>query len=214
MTKNLLFSSIGKKTIMAVTGGLLGLFLLGHLAGNSTAFFGRETLNAYAVRLHSLGFLIPIIEAGLLAVFITHIVTGLILYIENLRARPIPYLVSRKTGPKTWGCRTMPYTGLITLVFLGVHLANFHFTDQNLATADLVKNTLNRPEYGWFYIAALLALALHVSHGFWSMFQSLGLNNSSSDRLLKNGALTVGLLIGALFILIPLLTLFYNCFLC
>lgn len=214
MTKNLIFSSIGKKTIMAVTGALLGLFLLGHLAGNATAFWGRATLNAYAERLHSLGFLIHIIEAGLLAVFITHIVTGLILYLENRKARPIPYLVPRKSGPKTWGCRTMPYTGLITLIFLSVHLANFHFNNQGMATADMVKKTLSQPEYGWFYIAALVALALHVSHGFWSMFQSLGLNGSSYDRLLKNGALTAGALIGVLFILIPALALFCNRFLC
>ena len=77
-------SSVGKKSIMAASGLLLSLFLLTHLLGNSVSFFGREAYNAYAEKLHSLGALVYIFEAGLLTLFLVHILTGIILYLENL----------------------------------------------------------------------------------------------------------------------------------
>ncbi|MEN8232340.1 MAG: succinate dehydrogenase, partial [Thermodesulfobacteriota bacterium] len=86
-------SSVGKKSIMAASGLLLSLFLLTHMLGNSVSFLGRDAFNTYAERLHSLGILVYIFEIGLLTLFLIHIITGIILYLENLQARPSRYFV-------------------------------------------------------------------------------------------------------------------------
>ena len=208
----LLSSSVGKKIVMATSGALLSVFILIHLAGNSTIFFGRDTFNSYAEHLHDLGFLLHIFEAGLLAVFLLHISFGLLLFIENLRARPVRYVVTTSRGGRTPGSRTMPYTGLIVLLFLMVHVNNFQ-TTEGIAPSHAVKSVLSQPAYTFFYWAAIIALALHISHGCWSMFQSLGLNNRSYDRLLRNTVLVFSIVTGIIFILIPTLALFYNNFL-
>jgi len=206
-------SSVGKKSIMATSGLLLFLFLLTHLLGNSVSFLGREAFNAYAERLHSLGVLIYFLEMGLFALFFIHILTGIILYFENLGARPSRYSVSTSEGGRSWGSRTMPYTGAIIFVFIIVHLLNFHFSRENLLIADLVREVLSNPGLAFFYMFSLLALILHLSHGFWSLFQSIGVNHEKYNQLLLKGALVVSILVGAVFILIPLLTLVSRSFL-
>ena len=200
-------SSVGKKSIMAASGLLLSLFLLTHLLGNSVSFFGREAYNAYAEKLHSLGPLIYVFEAGLLTLFLIHILTGIILYLENLQARPSRYAVNTSEGGRSWGSRTMPYTGVIIFVFIVVHLLNFHFTDKSVPTADLVRELLSRPGLALFYIFSLLAVALHLSHGVWSLFQSIGMNHDKYNLLLHKGALVLSILVGSVFILIPVLAL-------
>ncbi|MEJ2689184.1 MAG: succinate dehydrogenase, partial [Deltaproteobacteria bacterium] len=89
-------SSLGKKSLMAVTGCGLAFFLLFHLAGNATSFWGSEAFNKYGARLHSFGFIVHVFEIVLLAFFLTHITTGIILFIENLLARPHRYAISKK----------------------------------------------------------------------------------------------------------------------
>jgi len=206
-------SSVGKKSIMAASGLLLSIFLLIHLIGNSVTFLGREAFNAYAERLHSLGGLIYFFEIGLLALFLLHIFTGVILYLENLSARPSRYSVNTSEGGQSWGSRTMPYTGVIILVFIFVHLLNFHFTDKSVPIADLVRNLLSRPGLAFFYIFSLVALALHLSHGFWSLFQSIGFNHDKYNALILKGALVFSILVGIIFILIPVLALVSRSFL-
>ena len=206
-------SSIGKKSIMAASGLLLSLFLLTHLLGNSVSFLGRDAFNAYAEKLHSLGALVSVFEVGLLTLFLIHIITGIILYLENLQARPSRYSVNTSEGGRSWGSRTMPYTGIIILVFIIVHLMNFHFTDKNVLVADLVRELLSRPVLALFYIFSLLAVALHLSHGVWSLFQSIGLNHEKYNQLLLKGALAFSILVGTVFILIPLLALVSRSFL-
>ncbi len=206
-------SSIGKKSIMAASGLLLSLFLLIHLLGNSFSFWGRDAFNAYAEKLHSLGDFIYVFEAGLLTLFLIHIITGVILYWENLQARSSRYSVNTSEGGRSWGSRTMPYTGIIILMFIIVHLMNFHFTDKSVPIADLVRGLLSRPGLGLFYIFSLLAVALHLSHGAWSLFQSIGLNHEKYNQLLLKGALAFSILVGAVFILIPLLALVSRSFL-
>jgi len=206
-------SSVGKKSIMAASGLLLSLFLLTHLLGNSVSFFGREAYNAYAEKLHSLGALVYIFEAGLLTLFIIHILTGIILYLENLQARPSRYAVNTSEGGRSWGSRTMPYTGIIIFVFIMVHLLNFHFTDKSVSTADLVRELLSRPGLAIFYIFSLVAVALHLSHGTWSLFQSIGMNHDKYNLLLHKGALAFSILVGLVFILIPVLALVSRSFL-
>ena len=206
-------SSVGKKSIMAASGLLLSLFLLTHMLGNSVSFLGRDAFNTYAERLHSLGVLVYIFEIGLLTLFLIHIITGIILYLENLQARPSRYSVNTSEGGRSWGSRTMPYTGVIILVFIIVHLMNFHFTDKSVPVADLVRELLSSPSLAFFYIFSLVALALHLSHGFWSLFQSIGFNHEKYNPLLMKGALVFSILMGAVFILIPVLTIVSRSFL-
>lgn len=212
-TGSLYRSSIGKKSIMAASGLLLSFFLLTHLLGNSVSFLGREAFNAYAAKLHSAGALIYLFEAGLLALFLIHIITGTILYLENLQARPSRYAVNTSEGGRSWGSRTMPYTGAIILIFIIVHLLNFHFTDKSVPVADLVRELLSRPALALFYVFSLLAVALHLSHGAWSLFQTIGFAHDKYNRLLLQGALAFSILVGAVFILIPVLALVSRSFL-
>ena len=206
-------SSIGKKGVMAVSGIMLSLFLLVHALGNSSTFLGREVFNSYARHLHSLGCLIPLFEAGLVVVFLTHIVLGSMTWWQNKRARPYSYEVYRSSGGRTPGSKTMPYTGLIILLFLLVHLQNFHFTDHSREISAIVKGVLSQPLYAIFYSVAMLALALHVSHGFWSMLQSLGINHPKYNLILHRGTLSLGMVIAAVFFLIPVLSLLWPDFL-
>jgi len=206
-------TSIGKKSIMAVSGFLLGLFLIIHLVGNLTTFGGRQAFLDYSESLHSMGPLVSIFEVCLLLVFLTHIISAIIIYFDNLRARPVRYAVNNNAGDRSWGSMTMPYTGLLILCFLFVHLYNFHFNGQDLPVADLVRNTLNQPGYAFFYIVAVLGVSLHISHGLWSMFQSLGLNHPRYNCIIRSGALLVSVIVGTVFVFIPLLTYFYKQFL-
>ncbi|MBU4261120.1 MAG: succinate dehydrogenase cytochrome b subunit [Proteobacteria bacterium] len=206
-------SSVGQKILMAVSGAMLSLFLLVHGIGNSTTFFGSEAFNAYAEKLHSLGVLVQLFELGLLAVFLLHISLGLSLFLQNNQSRPVSYEVEKSSGGRTLGSRSMPYTGVVILIFLVVHLVNFHFTDHSIPISDIVKNVLRQPLYALFYISAMIVLALHISHGFWSLFQSLGLNHPKYNGTLRNGTLGAALLLSAVFILIPLCTLLIKKFL-
>ncbi len=183
-----LSSSLGKKYLMAVTGLFLGLFLLVHSAGNSTIFFGRKLFLSYAEHLHSLGFLIPIAELCMLATFLVHVSTGIILYFQNLKARDSRYCVQNNAGGRTLGSRSMIYTGVIVLCFVVLHLMNFHFTGDKRPIADIVGDTLSSPLYFALYGIGIAALAIHLSHGFWSLFQSFGLNHPKYDCFIKKSA--------------------------
>lgn len=206
-------SSIGKKSIMAASGLLLSLFLLSHLMGNATSFLGREAFNAYAEKLHSMDNLLYVFEFGLLTLFLIHIITGIFLYFENLQSRPARYSVNTSEGGRSLGSRTMPYTGVIILIFIIVHLMNFHFTDKSIPVADLVRDLLSKPLLGVFYIFSLLAVALHLSHGIWSLCQTFGLYHDKYNQLLLKGALAFSLLVGIVFTLIPVLALISRNFL-
>ena len=168
---NTLGSAIGKKLMMAVTGlGFIG-FLKVHLAGNLTLYGGKDAFNSYAEHLHALGPLVNLFEVGLLTLALIHILTGLTLFLGNRRARPSRYIVSASAGGRTLGSRTMPYTGLIILLFVVYHLANFHFVDKTGTTIfNIVQGAFQNPMNVVIYITAMIALAIHVSHGFWSLF--------------------------------------------
>jgi succinate dehydrogenase / fumarate reductase, cytochrome b subunit len=200
-------SSIGKKMLMAASGSFLGLFIIVHLIGNSTSFLGRKVFLSYAHHLHSLGFLIPIFELTMLTVFSFHIVLALLLLLENRKARPQQYAVVNSRGGRSLGSKTMIYTGAIILVFVVVHLLNFHFISRELPIADVVRNTLRQPGYAIFYIIGVIALGLHISHGFWSLFQSFGVEHPKYTSSLDRKAVISGLVVGLVFALIPILAL-------
>jgi succinate dehydrogenase / fumarate reductase cytochrome b subunit len=203
--KRTLWSSIGKKLMMAVTGLFFCAFLAGHLAGNLTIYAGKDAFNSYAEHLHSLGPLIALAEIGLLVFAIVHIITGLTLFYENFRARNGRYVVNKSGGGRTIGSATMPYTGILLAVFIIFHLLNFHFVDKSQTTiAQIVTQTFQSPFWVVVYILAMIVAALHVSHGFWSAFQTLGANHPKYMPLITTCSLIFSLVVGFGFGLLPI----------
>jgi len=173
-----LLSSIGKKYLMALTGlGFIG-FISGHLAGNLTLYKSKEAFISYAEHLHALGPLVTVAEIGLLLFAAVHVLTGLTLFYQNFQSRPQRYCVNKSAGGRTIGSRTMPYTGILMLFFIIIHLMNFHFVDQSNTTIfHIVSETFESATMVVFYIFSMVVVALHVSHGLWSSFQTLGANH-------------------------------------
>lgn len=203
--KQTLWSSIGKKLMMAITGLSFCAFLAGHLAGNLTIYGGKDAFNSYAQHLHSLGPLITLAELILLAFAIIHVVTGLTLFYQNLRARPGRYTVNKRGGGRTIGSATMPYTGLVLLVFIIFHLINFHFVDKSNTTIyQIVSAAFENPLYVITYILAMIVVALHVSHGFWSALQTLGANHLKYMSFFMVLSIIFSLVVGFGFGLLPI----------
>jgi succinate dehydrogenase / fumarate reductase cytochrome b subunit len=182
-------SSVGRKIIVAVTGIILILFVIGHLLGNLQIFIGADWINGYSEHLRDLGPLLWLIRIFLLATVIIHIYVTIQLAIENRRARPEPY-VDKSYVKATFASRHMVMSGLIVLAFIVYHLAHFtvRVTDRRfgLLKADPLGHydVYSMMVYGFqnyyvsgFYILGLFLLALHLSHGSSSFLQSLGLND-------------------------------------
>jgi succinate dehydrogenase / fumarate reductase cytochrome b subunit len=198
-------SSIGKKLMMAITGLGFCTFLLGHLAGNLTIYGGEDALNSYAEHLHSLGPLINAAEIGLLTFAIIHVLTGITLFYQNFRARPVRYAVNKAAGGRTIASWTMPYSGFIVLIFIVTHLLNFHFVDKTERLIfQIVSEAFLNPVYVIGYVLAMIVMGLHVRHGFWSAFQTIGANHPKYMPAIRTGSILFGLLVGFGFGLIPI----------
>jgi succinate dehydrogenase / fumarate reductase cytochrome b subunit len=185
----LLHSSIGRKIVVAVTGLILILFVIGHLLGNLQIYFGPEWINAYSQHLRDLGPLLWMIRGFLLLTVILHIYFTIQLAIENRRARPDHYY-KKEDVKATWASRHMVVSGLVVAAFIIFHLLHFTGRNFNAHFPFLKADPLNRYDvysmmvYGFqnvyvsgFYIVGLFLLTLHLTHGSSSFFQSLGLNN-------------------------------------
>ncbi len=198
-------SSIGKKLLMAVTGLCFIGFLAAHLAGNLTLYAGGAAFNAYAEKLHSLGPILTLFELGLLVLALIHVITGIILFFQNLKARSVPYEKDEAAGGRTLSSRTMPYTGFIILGFVVFHLINFSFVDKSdRMIFEIVRSAFANPVYMIIYVVVMIIVALHVRHGFWSAFQTLGANHPKYMPALMVLSIIVGLIIGLGFGLLPL----------
>lgn len=201
-------SSIGKKLLMAVTGLSFCLFLLVHLVGNLFIYGGRESFNSYVEHLHGLGFLVNLAEAGLILFALIHVVTALTLYLENLTARPVSYVVKAKAGGRTTSSWAMPYTGLYILVFVIIHLFTMKFADHTGRTVyDVVDTVMSNSIYFIFYIVSMVVVALHIIHGLWSAFQTLGANHPKYMPAVHRLSLAYGVILGVLFGFIPVFML-------
>jgi len=180
-------SSIGKKAVMAASGGLLFLFVLGHMIGNLQVFLGPEKLNAYAKFLHSSKALLWAVRIGLLTIAGLHIYSALQTYLVSRRARPRGYHNQRMQAA-TASSRTMRWGGLAILFFLVYHLMHLTWGNahQNF-TRDVYCNVVSGFSIWWvsaIYIVANIFLGLHLFHGLWSLFQTLGINSPRwNDRL-------------------------------
>lgn len=202
---NTLGSSIGKKLLMAITGlGFIG-FLTIHLAGNLTLYSGQDLFTSYVKHLHALGPFITIAELGLLLFALIHVFIGILLFYQNLRARPIRYKINKNAGGRTIGSETQPYTGFIILVFVVIHLVNFHFAEHTHESLYfLVAKLLSNPVYVGVYLFAMIVVAVHVSHGFWSLFQTLGANHPKYMPLIQKVGIGLSLVLGIGFGFIPI----------
>lgn len=170
-------SSIGKKILMAVTGLLLILFLVAHAVGNAAIFFGSHAFQTYADTLHSLPVVVFVFGIGLLIVLLTHVAIGIQLFLQNRKESTSRYAVSTRVYETTFASSTMPYTGLLILLFMIIHVFGFGVNPSEVEVSVLVKNLLGNFFYSLFYIFSFCVLAVHLSHGFWSMLQTFGVNH-------------------------------------
>ncbi len=180
-----LTSSIGKKLIMATTGLLLFLFLFAHLAGNATIYMGSDVFQSYADELHSHPLIVLVFSTLLLVLFLAHICFGLYLFFENREMSYSRYAVYNRVVKNSFASQTMPYTGLFLLVFLIIHISSFTFAPEDVLISVTVKERLGNFFYSLFYIVSFLVLAIHLSHGFWSMLQTFGINHPRYNTLIS-----------------------------
>jgi succinate dehydrogenase / fumarate reductase cytochrome b subunit len=207
-------SSIGKKTVMAATGLVLFGFVFGHMAGNLQFYLGRDALNGYSAKLHDLGPLLWLVRGFLLACVLAHIVSAAQLWSMNREARPTGY---RKLSATTssLASRTMLYSGPMLALFvayhlyhltLGPHLLHDPATGYPLAYDNVVRG-FGDPIASTLYLVAMAFLGMHLYHGVWSMFQSVGVSHPRYTPLLRRLALTATVIIVAGNISIPLAVL-------
>ena len=190
---------------MALTGLGFCIFLIAHLAGNLTICAGEDAFNSYSERLHALGPIVIFTEIGLLFFAVAHVFIGAYLFYENFRARPEKYLIKKNAGGRTIGSVTMPYTGLFILFFIVFHIIDFQFVEKTDQTIyQIVLETFSNPGYAFFYIVSMVIIATHVSHGFWSAFQTLGVSNSGYMSLFRVMGIVISLAVGFGFGLLPI----------
>jgi len=187
-------SSIGRKVVMAVTGAILFAFVLGHMAGNLTVYLGPAALNGYAVFLrqflHGAGLWIA--RATLLLAVILHIWAATSLTLSSRAARPVGYR-ERRWAESTYASRTMRWSGVIILLFVIYHLLHFTFgtAHPNFVEGDVYHNFVTgfrSVPASLVYIVAMILLGLHLRHGVWSMFQTLGVSHPRYIRWAHVGA--------------------------
>lgn len=179
-------SSIVKKQVMAVTGLLLCGFTVSHLIGNFLIIVGPEAFNTYAHTLTS-NPLIYVAEGILGLIFLVHLAMAIRLTIENKIARPERYYMKQNTGHgATFASSTMPLTGLVILIFIVFHILHLKFGPHyDVLYGEIEMRDLYRVLIEYFanplavawYTFAMICLSVHVSHGFWSAFQSFGINH-------------------------------------
>lgn len=187
-------SSIGKKLMMAVTGSFLMIFLIVHLIGNVTLFFGAAAFNTYVSTLDVVKPLIRVIELVLLTAFILHIFNGVKLWIENKKARGVKYKVNGSSENSDLYSRTMFLSGSIIFIFLVSHLGTFFWRfnvhdPMGLTNThqyfDIVIHFFRIWWYVLLYVTAMVLLGFHLNHGFQSAFQTFGWNHKKYFPMIK-----------------------------
>src|SRR5664279_1233711 len=194
-------STNGKKVVMALTGAMMFLFVIGHLLGNLLVFAGRAQINVYAQFLHFDGTLLWLVRSILIVALVLHVVATVQLALRNKKARPIGYS-RREAINSSYAARTMYWSGPIVGAFIIFHLLQFTagyihphatFTD-----GEVYANVVSGFQVWWvsaWYIFAMILLGFHLSHGLWAMFQSVGLAHPRHTLALKNAARAIAILI-------------------
>ena len=203
-------SSIGKKWLVGISGLALVGFLVTHIIGNSNLIFGEDAFNGYAHALHSIPGL-PVIQYGLLAVFLLHIGLSIRVSMENKKARGQGYAVSgskRKSG-NGLAAKMMPISGIIVLAFLLVHVSDFSLKKGSITNLyETVTTTMAVPWRTALYVAGSLLVGWHMSHGIQSAFRSLGANHPKYTPFIAQAGVALSILMGIAFASLPLLAAF------
>ncbi|MGC6470964.1 MAG: succinate dehydrogenase cytochrome b subunit [Flavobacteriales bacterium] len=221
MSKSVLLqSSIAKKYWMALTGLFLCLFLVGHLLGNLQLLLpiseASDSFNLYA-KFMTTNPLVKILSYITYFSILFHIVDGILITIQNRKARPVAYAYNKPSANSSWTSRNMGVLGTILLFFLIIHMRSFwyemHFGEMPITIIDgqefkdLYLITTQAFEQLWyviFYVVCMIAVAFHLSHGFSSAFQTLGANHPKYNQLVKKIGFAFGIIIPAAFAIIPL----------
>ncbi|HSK91103.1 MAG TPA: succinate dehydrogenase cytochrome b subunit [Euzebyales bacterium] len=213
-------SALGKKYVMAVTGVVWMGYIFAHMIGNLKIFVGPESINAYGEWLrHSL--LYPILpehvalwlmRIGLIVALALHVHAAYALTRMNQRSRPVKYQSKRDYIAADFAARTMRWTGVIVLLFIGYHLADFTWgwANPGFERGEVYRNavaSLSNPIVAGFYIAANLALGVHLYHGVWSLFQSLGINQRRFNPWRRSFAIAFAVITIGGFITVPIAVL-------
>jgi succinate dehydrogenase / fumarate reductase cytochrome b subunit len=213
MTRALTFygTSIGKKVVMAITGLVLFGYVIGHVLGNLQVFMGASQLNEYAAMLKANAALLWGVRIVLLVSVILHIVAAVQLTRMNWRSRPDGYYY-KDVIQADYAARTMRWSGVIIAIFVIYHL--LHLTTGTVHPQfdahDVYRNVIigfRVWPVALFYTIAMVALAFHLWHGIWSMFQTLSLVNPKSDKIIHRLAAIATLAIAIGFISIPMAVL-------
>jgi succinate dehydrogenase / fumarate reductase, cytochrome b subunit len=206
-------TTVGKKAIMALTGGILFLFVIGHLAGNLQVFEAPEKINRYAAFLKSVPALLWSARVVLLISVVLHIWSSFELWLLQRQARPIKY-VKKENIHSTYASRTMMWSGPIILAFVIWHLLQFTLGAVHPGAPFSEQNVYNNVVLGFevwpvalFYIIAMIMLCCHLYHGLWSMFQSLGINHPVYTPWIQVLAKVVAIAIAIGYISIPVAVL-------
>ena len=204
-------STIGKKAVMAVSGLILFGFLAAHMLGNLQVFLGREVMNHYAESLRANPSLLWAARLILLASVVLHIWSSIDLALLKKQARPGAY-VKRGNVQASYASRTMMWSGPIIAAFVVFHL--LHLTTgivhPNFIPLDAYGNVVNGFEsvpVSISYIIAMVLVGMHLSHGVWSMFQSIGFSHPRYTPLIKKFAAVFSWLLIAGFISVPVAVL-------
>lgn len=202
-------SSIGKKLIVGLTGAFLVTFLLVHLSGNLLLLIddGGEAFLQFVAFMTS-NPLIKIMEFGLALGFLLHIITALSLAWHNKKSRPKNYHVNAANKNSSWSSRNMAITGSMVLLFLILHIDGF-YVEHKIRHAegtmyDTVIATFQDPVFAGLYILFMFFLALHLSHGFKSAFQTLGLRHKKYTPIINVLGWLYAVLVPLGFAMIPI----------
>jgi succinate dehydrogenase / fumarate reductase cytochrome b subunit len=224
-----LATSVGKKVVMAITGLLLGLYLVLHLAGNLLLFLGPPTFNAYSHFLIANPLIVPV-EIGLLATFLIHIYEALVNWVANRQARPVGYYQpirryfgygwAGKPSRKSIASTTMIVSGVVIVLFVLVHLLQFKFGPEYAVTSaasgtvgerDLyrleIENFSNAVIVG-FYALCMVVIGFHLWHGISSALNSLGVDHPRSTPTILRITRVVAVVLAAGFLFIPIWVFF------
>lgn len=201
-------TTVGKKVVMALTGMILFGFVVGHMAGNLQFFLGKAAINDYAEKLRHIPALLWAVRFGLLASVILHIVAAAQLWAVQRAARPIGY-VKKESAGSTYAARTMYWSGPIAALFVVYHLLHLttgtlHPDFEHLNAYDNLVIGFKQPLVSGFYIVAVSLLGMHLYHGLWSMFQSLGFSHPGYTPALKTLAKVFAVVIVLGFIAVPI----------
>jgi len=199
---------------MAISGlGLIG-FIIAHLMGNLLIFLGQDDLNAYAKNLHDLGALLWVARIGLITIFLTHVISAILLARDNRAARPESY-VSKSSVKSSLASRNMGISGTFILFFVVGHLLHFtwgviqpeyHNLLDSQGRYDVYTMVINGFSYlpiSILYIFSLILLGAHLSHAMSSFFQTIGFNHPTYTPIIKKGAPVLAIAITVGYLAIP-----------